>query len=68
MPHLYDPVAVYAHEDQSRIQDRGRQALRFGVFVLQHTSPLENDAVMFWNYNEQHTVEELVGISFRTQQ
>jgi hypothetical protein len=68
MPHLYDPIAVYAHEDLPRIQDRGRQAFRFGVFVLQHSSPLEDDAVMFWNYNQQHTVEELVGLTFRTQQ
>jgi hypothetical protein len=67
-PHLYDPLAEYADEDIQRLQERGRQAFRFGNFVLRHVSPLEDDPVMFWHYNQQHDVVELVGLPFRARQ
>jgi hypothetical protein len=61
-PHLYDPLAEYAGESLFRLQDRGRQAFRFGAFVLSHVSPLEGDPIEFWHDGEP------TDIIFRTSQ
>ena len=67
-PHLYDPMSEYADEDLGQIRERGRQAFRFGAFILSRISPLEDEPVMFWHFNDKINDEELIGIPFRTKQ
>jgi hypothetical protein len=60
-PALYDPLEAYVRRYNITMAERVRRAIRFGIFVLQHVAPYEDEEVLFWNNKE-------VGIPFRTKQ
>lgn len=60
-PELHDPLVNYVHGRKIDIHERARRALRFGVFVLTHTAPYEDEDVLFEHGGRT------VGIPFRTQ-
>jgi hypothetical protein len=60
-PVLYDPLEAYVRQYNITMAERVRRAIRFGIFVLQHVTPYEDEEVLFLH-------NKVVGIPFRTKQ